>query len=72
MADREDFGLLLGVLSEYLDLYRVQVRHLGRAEARRVLLTSTEETARLQPDIAARLLAAAVDKLVTEAGDEGT
>lgn len=64
-VEPEHFGLLIGVLGEYLDLYEVQYRHFGQAEARKALLAATEEMVQEQPDIAARLLAAAVDQLVT-------
>jgi hypothetical protein len=73
----EHYGVLRGVLFEHVDAYQSQVRRSGRDRARQALIPTAEKLINDRPDVAARLLAAALDLLAeraeaAEAGPEET
>lgn len=67
----EHYGVLRAVLLEHVEVYQSQVRRIGRERARQALVPTAEELVTDRPDVAARLIAAALDLLAerAEAGE---
>lgn len=67
----EHYGVLRAVLLEHVEVYQSQVRRIGRERARQALLPTAEELVTDRPEVAARLIAAALDLLAerAEAGE---
>jgi hypothetical protein len=65
----EHYGVLRAVLFEHVEVYQAQVRRIGRDRAQQALIPTAEKLITDRPDVAARLLAAALD-LLAEHGQE--
>jgi hypothetical protein len=73
----EHYGVLRAVLFEHVEVYQEEVRRIGRDRAQQALIPTAEKLINDRPDVAARLLAAALDLLAeraeaAEAGPEET
>jgi hypothetical protein len=63
----EHYGVLRAVLFEHVEVYQAQVRRIGRDRAQQALIPTAEKLITDRPDVAARLLAAALDLLAERA-----
>jgi hypothetical protein len=63
----EHYGVLRAVLLEHVEVYQSQVRRIGHERARQALIPTAEELVTDRPEVAARLIAAALDLLAERA-----